>query len=132
MLYHIALCQELVLHIYNSSNQEPIENVFLYTKDESINKISKKDGSLTISISRNEIIYLSHSSFKKAKFSYEEIVQSDFKIFLEPLDIHLEEIIVKVNKWEENEKDIPNTIQYIDEKKIHFSNPQTSADCIRL
>lgn len=44
----------------------------------------------------------------------------------------LEEVVISVNRWEENLREIPNRVTKIDASLIQFQNPQTAADLLSL
>ena len=44
----------------------------------------------------------------------------------------LEELVVSVNKWEQNVMEVPGTVSRTSQQLIQFQNPQTSADLLTL
>ncbi|MBX2961299.1 MAG: TonB-dependent receptor [Cyclobacteriaceae bacterium] len=44
----------------------------------------------------------------------------------------LEEVVISVNRWEENLREIPNRVTKIDASLIQFQNPQTAADLLSI
>src|SRR5690606_14465216 len=44
----------------------------------------------------------------------------------------LEEVVISVNRWEENLREVPNRVTKIDASLIQFQNPQTAADLLSL
>ncbi len=44
----------------------------------------------------------------------------------------LDEVVISVNRWEENLREVPNRVTKIDASLIQFQNPQTAADLLSL
>ncbi|HRJ30614.1 MAG TPA: TonB-dependent receptor [Cyclobacteriaceae bacterium] len=44
----------------------------------------------------------------------------------------LKEVVISVNRWEENIREVPNRVTKIDASLIQFQNPQTAADLLSL
>jgi hemoglobin/transferrin/lactoferrin receptor protein len=44
----------------------------------------------------------------------------------------LEEVVIAVNRWEENLREIPNRVTKVDASLIQFQNPQTAADLLAI
>ncbi|MBX2944446.1 MAG: TonB-dependent receptor [Cyclobacteriaceae bacterium] len=44
----------------------------------------------------------------------------------------LDEVVISVNRWEENLREVPNRVTKIDASLIQFQNPQTAADLLSI
>src|SRR5690606_27049478 len=44
----------------------------------------------------------------------------------------LEEVVISVNRWAENLREVPNRVTKIDASLVQFQNPQTAADLLSL
>lgn len=62
--------------------------------------------------------------------SYEKLVSTGYRIYLEQSSITLDQVVVSASKWEQAKRDIPMKISTINAKDISFSSPQTSADLL--
>lgn len=75
-------------------------------------------------------IVLQLLGFKTERKTYSEIEESNFKIFLEPSNISLDQVIVSATKWNQAQKDIPAKIATINPRDVILQNPQTAADML--
>ena len=109
--------------VVDKANLQPIENVFVFSKDKSV--ITNKKGEANISnFGKNEILTFQHASFENYTISYEDLEQTGFKIKLSESVLNLNEVVVSVNRWEQNKKEVPNKITMISAKEIAFTNPK--------
>lgn len=115
--------------VVDKINLQPIENVFIFSKDKSV--LTNKKGEADISnFGKNEILTFQHASFENYIISYEDLERAGFKIKLYESVLNLNEIVVSANRWEQNKKEVPNKITTISAKEIAFTNPQTTADLL--
>ncbi len=117
--------------VYSASNNKPIPNVSLYNKDKTVITETDFDGIAEISdFQDNEEIYFAHISHLTTNLNKAKIVAAQ-KIYLEPDENQLSEVILSVSKWEQDKKDISQKIVSISSNDITLSAPQTSADLLQ-
>ncbi len=120
------------IKVINKTNLQPIENVSIFNKEKSKSTITDSKGEADISVfDKKEILFFQHPSFKDLSISYEKIETSDFKVNLSESIVHIGEIVISANKWEQNINEIPNKITSITIDETIFNNPQTSADLLK-
>lgn len=68
--------------------------------------------------------------FKTENRTYKEIKDRDFKVYLEPTNISLDQVIVSATKWNQTQRDIPVKIATINPRDVMLQNPQTAADML--
>lgn len=115
--------------VVDETNLQPIENVFVFSKDKSV-LINKKGEADISNFGKNEILTFQHASFENYIISYEDLERAGFKIKLSESVLNLNEIVVSANRWEQNKKEVSNKITAISAKEIAFANPQTTADLL--
>lgn len=117
--------------VVDKTNLQPIENVFIFSKDKST--LTNIKGIADISnFGKNDSLTFQHSSFKNYSISYKNLEGENFNVKLDESVINLNEIVVSANRWEQNKKEVPNKITTISAKEVAFTNPQTSADLLGI
>jgi hemoglobin/transferrin/lactoferrin receptor protein len=88
-------------------------------------------GQADLSIFNNpDSIYVRHSTYGLQGFTFAEIREDSFQIFLQPRTLMLNEVVFSASKSSEARTDVPYSITVVDNKQVAFSNPQTSADML--
>jgi len=140
MIKKIILFQVLIFTTLNIFSQtikvvdkntlQPIENVMIFTGDNSVFELTDVNGKANIEKMKNfKNIYFQHPGFDKYEISY-NIAATAKIIYLTETNIKIGEIVISANKWEQKQSDIPFRITSVKPKQIDFYNPQTSADLL--
>lgn len=120
-----------IIQILDVENNEPVANVALFNKTKKISALSDEQGRVVIdAFATDDIIYFQHPSYKRIKFSKQQLIQAGLVIYFEKEIIELEEYVISAYRWEQDKKEVPNKISVISQKEIEFDNPQTSADLL--
>ncbi len=126
----IAVCsftQTLVLKDIES--KLPVTDVAVYNIDHTKSSLSNEKGEVSIDIfSKDEVIFISHQSYKEIQLKKSEI--KAFTIYLEKEIFEIGEYVISAYRWEQNKNEIPNKITRLSKKEIVFQNPQTTADLL--
>lgn len=130
-----ALCflhaRAQVLTVIDKTTQEQIPGVVIQSKNIGTPIFTNAKGKADITALRGEdSILISFSNYKIQRRSFAQLESSKFIIELEELNIHLSEIVVSANRWEEDKTETPNRIEDLSRKDIAFQNPQTTADAL--
>lgn len=126
----VSFAQEV--RVLEAGTNLPIVGVTLHNlkKDKTI--ITDFNGNASIEkFSLNETIYFLSSRYNKLVLKKSIIIKNGLVVYLDLKIEGLEEIIVSASKFEQNKRDIPQSIVSIDAKEIQFTNPQTSADVLK-
>ncbi len=119
------------IQVFEKESHFPISGVAIFNHDKTISGISDLDGFVDISdFSENEKITFQHISHTSSTISKEQILESNYKVYLEVDTSTLDEVILSVSKFKQNKKDIPQKIVSVTSEDIQFTNPQTSADLL--
>lgn len=125
---HIFAQNILVL---NTSSNEAIEDVAVYSSDQKNFTNTDGDGFFDISIfPPSSTLVFQHPSYHSLSITKQKILDGDRRVFLSERIIKIDEVIISANKWEQNKSEIPFEILSISAKEMAFSNPQTSADML--
>ncbi|MRT93276.1 TonB-dependent siderophore receptor [Ancylomarina sp. 16SWW S1-10-2] len=124
---YISLSQKITIR--NASNKEPIEDVYLYTKNSSTNSSTKGEADLT-NFSKDAIIFFQHPAFQNLHLAYTEIAANLFIVELNPQLFNINEVTVAANKWEQNPNEVPINIVQFNNSTIRNSEVSTAADLL--
>ncbi|MDH5598535.1 MAG: TonB-dependent receptor plug domain-containing protein, partial [Cyclobacteriaceae bacterium] len=120
------------VQIVDSQTEKPIDNVFIYNLDKTIQTKSDFNGMVDLSIfNRKDLINFQHPSYHHFTAQVEDLLKVEQVLLTERI-IEIGEVVISANKWEQNGEDIPNSIAIVNSKAINFENPQTSADVLEL
>ena len=126
-----APCQAQVVKTIQKSGLNPVENVFIYNEDSTRSTETNSRGRADISgFDSNDILTFQHSSYHLASFSKSELEENNFIVHLADRIIEIDEVVVSANRWAQEKREIPHTIQRISPNDIYHKNPQTLADAL--
>lgn len=109
----------------------PIPGVALYNLKKNKTQVTDLNGKASLAIfGANEIIFFQNFLYEKQKLTKAEITENNNILYLVPKVEGLKQIVISASKFEQNKRDIPQTIVSIDAKDIALVNPQTSADLL--
>ena len=109
----------------------PIPGVALYNFKKNKTQVTDLNGKVSLRIfDLDEIIFFQNFLYEKQKLTKTEIAKNNNIIYLVPKVEGLKQIVISASKFEQNKRDIPQTIVSIDAKDIALVNPQTSADLL--
>ncbi|WP_405574974.1 TonB-dependent receptor plug domain-containing protein [Winogradskyella sp. Asnod2-B02-A] len=109
----------------------PIPGVALYNLKKNKTQVTDLNGKASLAIfGANEIIFFQNFLYEKQKLTKAEITKNNNILYLVPKVEGLKQIVISASKFEQNKRDIPQTIVSIDAKDIALVNPQTSADLL--
>ncbi|WP_299112472.1 TonB-dependent receptor [uncultured Winogradskyella sp.] len=110
---------------------EPVSGVALYNLKKTKYVVTDINGKAQLNIFNDrEIIYFQNLLYEKTQFRKLEIAEKNYTIYLTFKVESLNQIVISASKFEQNKRDIPQTIVSLDAKEIALTNPQTSADLL--
>lgn len=68
--------------------------------------------------------------YSPVKYSWKQLETVKFSIYLEKSVISLGEVVVAASRWEQDKRDVPNSLATIDAAEVQLQNPQTAADLL--
>lgn len=135
LLFLTGICSEYALsqsvQIKGLKSQRPIDNVAIYNVDRTRTTLSNIYGIADLSsFNTDDTVYFQHTAYESISYSYEEIGDAGYTVFMEKKSVDLDEIIISATRFEQAAEEIPNRIISISAEKIRFENPQTAADML--
>lgn len=129
MVYDRSVAQTVLVRDNNSFR--PVDNVAIYTPAHTRTALTNIYGIADVSsFMETDTLFFQHTAYESISYTYEEISGAEFNIFLEKKFISLDEIIISATRFDQDLSEIPNRIISIPAEKIHFDNPQTTADVL--
>src|SRR5699024_2672452 len=108
--------------IYDVHTQESLAGIYVHTTDSSASAVSRNDGSFSLSVKSEEgVITFSAIGYKSQKSTFDKY-QKDFRIFMEPVNISLNEVVVKSFNSHKKNKYTPGAISTISQARIRQGN----------
>ena len=128
-----SLLRSQVITVIDEEENTPVPDVIVHNEAKSSFIYSSRSGKADITgFDRNEVICFQHFSYERKCLSLEEIIRSDYKIYLKQKVFAIEEFVVSANRWEQSRSEVPNKITVVPGPVIRFQNPQTAADLISV
>ena len=117
--------------VLETDSQIPIPGIALYNLKKSKTLVTDLKGKASLSIfNDNEIIFFKDFLYIKEQLTKSDIAKNNYIVYLTPKVEDLKQIVISASKFEQNKRDIPQTIVSINAKDIALANPQTSADLL--
>lgn len=117
--------------VFEGQTNEPIPGVTLYIFNKTKSVVTDLNGKAKLdSFNDSETIYFQNLLYEKIQLKKSEIAQRNYIIYLRPKVEGLKQVVISASKFEQNKRDVPQTIKSISAKEIALANPQTSADLL--
>ena len=120
--------QSIVL-VMDAKTGTPVEGVVLLSDNFSTQTNSKGKAKLD-AFAYEEKILFKHSSYLNLVTTRTKIEKQGKTVLLVESPIRLDEVVVSVNRWQQDKTEIPHTIKSIQANEILHYNPQTTADML--
>lgn len=121
------------LTIKDKETDKPLEMVYIISKSPEAHSITNAKGQTDISNFKNSSkIEIRTLGYQKYICSYTDLASQGFKISLSPTLISMDEVVVSISKWAQEQKDIVQKVESISSKEIALQNPQTAADLLNV
>jgi len=122
-----------VVEVRNSETGEPLELVNIKCEFENVLAASNKNGNADLSaFAGAKKITFRLVGFKSESFSFEELKNSNFRIYLISDPMQMSEIVVSATRWNQKISDLPIKIFDIQKMDVENYNPQTAADLLAV
>ncbi|MEE4257215.1 MAG: TonB-dependent receptor [Bacteroidales bacterium] len=126
---HTAYAQTVQVKDFKS--QRPIENVAIYNPEHLKTALSNIYGIADISsFADTDTLIFQHAAYQTISYSFREISNAGFSVFMEKKSVALDEIIISATRFEQESDEIPNKVISIPAERVQLENPQTTADML--
>ncbi|MCO6501039.1 MAG: TonB-dependent receptor [Vicingus serpentipes] len=118
------------IKVLNQETKQPLSEVFIYNKSQSITAISDSSGFVNIAaFAKKDTLIFSHPAYKTFLIPY---INVGNVVYLKENPIVLESFSVTASQVREEALEITSKIERIDATAVRLSNPPTSADMLEL
>lgn len=121
------------ISIKSSDTNEKLALVSLLSEKPNVSAITNANGQVDISTFKgsNEI-KIRMLGFQPLSISYQEIIDNNLIIILQPSNYNLDEVVVSGTRWKQTSGNIPSKISKIRMEEVALQNPQTAADMLGI
>jgi hemoglobin/transferrin/lactoferrin receptor protein len=120
-----------IITVRDIQSRQPLELVTLGSNNPRAFAVTNAEGQADISaFSSSDRIEIRLIGFKPEMYSYSELEQWGFQVFLVPSLITLDQVVVSAVRWNQPRREIPARITSISSKEAALQNPQTTADLL--
>ncbi len=122
-----------VIRISDRTSGLPVVNVAVFNRAMNRSVITDQDGKASLDIfSPVDTVFLQHPSYKRISICIADLGKTGFQVFLDRDVRLLNEIVLAVNRWEQEKNEVPNKISILSRRDIEINNPQTAADLLGI
>ena len=116
--------------VVDAINLRPIEGAYVFKSGLAV--VTDEFGKANLTpFSPNDTLNFQHLHYKSKSIPFQDLDRLGFEIKLRRRSLNIEEVVIAVNKWEQNRKEIPNALTAIPQQEISFQNIQTTADILQ-
>lgn len=124
-----AMTQEITIR--DLETQEPLVFATIFDEQNSIVTNTDARGRADISpFINSDSIEIQLIGYKNVITSYPELQAREFKVFMEPAGLSLDEVVVSAVRWAQERRDVPQKVTAIRPLDVALQNPQTMADLL--
>lgn len=113
---------EHTLELVNISSEKP--KTFTVTNAAGQANLTKFKGS-------SELVF-QMLGYKTERFSFAQLEEKNFLVYLEPTNISLDQVVVSATKWNQLNRENPIKVSLVTPKDLALQNPQTAADLLNI
>lgn len=122
-----------VITVLDETSNEPLEFVSVTSEKPKVISTTDSYGQTDISsFAGSNKITFQLLGYITENYSFNQLDQKHFIIYLEPSNISLDQVVISATKWKQTYNEIPSRIAIISPKDIEFQNPQTAADLLNI
>lgn len=131
VLFFVINMSAQTLKLKDEITHAPIIMANIFSSNRQLSTASDVTGEADISIfSDCDSIFIKYIGYTTALYSFEQLKEKDFTIYLKQSSISLDEMVVSATRWQQKKTDVPNKITTIKSRDITIQNPQTTADLL--
>ncbi|MGB3775689.1 MAG: TonB-dependent receptor plug domain-containing protein, partial [Leeuwenhoekiella sp.] len=126
-----SILQAQRIQILDVENKQPVSNAAFFNAEKNATAVSDLNGFVDLtSFSNSEKIFITHISHEQKITSKEKILAQNGRIYLNPGENRLGEVILSVAKFEQQPEVVAQKIVTVTPEEIAFRNPQTAANLL--
>lgn len=136
VLLFAFFCQVLSaqnITVKDRDGANPLEFVTIISNNPIVSVVTNGKGQADITLFRGsdqiEFRMMGYTSFW---YSYKQLEQLNFEVFLTPSIFSIDQVVVSASKWSQTAREVPLKISSVSKTQIAFHNPQTAADLLTI
>lgn len=128
--FNTSLISQTV-QVLNQETDEPIYQVTIQERDSNFGAVTDALGRADLKNFNPEgLLVFRHPSYKPVQISYYKLENQGFLLYMVEEITEIEEVVISANKWEQNKREIPQSIAEFDKEIISRLEPSTTADLL--
>ena len=129
--FSISQLNAQTVKVMDRNTLAPLEKVAITNNESNKNVITSDDGTADISAFKNEgIILFKLLGYTEVIYSWEQIENLEFKVYLSERTFDLNEAVISANRFEEKRSEVPQQIVSLNRTEMQEMNQATLADVI--
>jgi hemoglobin/transferrin/lactoferrin receptor protein len=128
----ILICPTLygqILTVYEKGSNLPIPGVLVFGNEPHLSLVTNNKGQIDSKIfSKQAAIHFQLMGYESVSFSLIELRNTDYKVYLTPGLIQMEQAIVSGSRWRQSNQDIPGKISVLNKDLLQLRSPSNTAD----
>lgn len=121
------------IHIKNSNTNDILALVTLMSEKPNATALTNSKGQVDIAAFKgSEQIKIRLLGFEPLTLSYQDIIDNNQLVYLNPSNYNLDEVVVSATRWKQTSGNIPSKISTISIEDVRIQNPQTAADLLGI
>jgi hemoglobin/transferrin/lactoferrin receptor protein len=122
-----------VLTVKNKIDRRPLEMATIYSLAPALSAFTDAKGRADVSaFAGADSIFIRMIGYEPATYSFQQLEEQDFTVYLEESLFSLDEIVVSAVKWNQYRSQTPHHIVTIRPTSVALQNPQTAADLLGI
>ena len=131
ILFFSMVANSQEIWIRDQTSLEPLDLVTILSIDPPVSMLTDARGRADMTNFKNvSEIHFRRVGYQTLVFGFQELERMKFRIFMEPRELALSEVVISATRWEHTTTDLPNKITTIKPASISMQNPQTAADLL--
>lgn len=120
-----------VLTIRDEVTHQPLPHVSVFSKNLGAPRTTDSRGRADVSgFEGADSIHVELIGYVPGIYSYEQLEEKQFMLFLEETSIMMDGVVVSAVRWEQAEREVPLKIRTIRSAEVSLQKPQTAADLL--
>jgi hemoglobin/transferrin/lactoferrin receptor protein len=129
MLLCLSETYSQVVTVLDENSGLILQDVYIYV-DQPLRQLkTNNNGQATIEeATQTSLFTFTHMGYDSILVSYSQLIENNFNVFMRPLSIGLEGVVVSASRWEQPKTETTERITVLSSRNRQFIQPQTTAD----
>ena len=115
----VVLLKAQTITVLDRFTNNPVAQATIQELETNRGAITNAQGKADLlSFNENSTLLIRHPSYRPRKIYFKNLQDSDFNVYLTEEVIAIDEVVISVNKWEQNKIEIPQQIADFSKEKI--------------